>query len=170
MKILSFKKTRQFIKDKKKALVICGMALLLVITGVLNYKLNTTHPATETANTSNASASFFDTYKEDRTKSRESQIELLDEIINSSYATASEKSTAIESKMALQKKMETELILEGLIKAKGYQDAVVTIGSEYYNVIVKGAELTSEQATQILGVIMSETKTDATNVKIIPVE
>ena len=100
----------------------------------------------------------------------EEKIELLDEIINSSYATASEKSTAIESKTALQKKMETELILEGLIKAKGYQDAVVTIGSEYYNVIVKGAELTSEQATQILGVIMSETKTDATNVKIIPVE
>ena len=41
MKILKFKKTRQFIKDKKKALVICGMALLLVITGILNYKVNT---------------------------------------------------------------------------------------------------------------------------------
>ena len=117
-----------------------------------------------------AQANFFATYKEDRTKSRESQLQLLNEIIDSSYATTAEKNTAVESKALLQKKMETELILEGLIKAKGYEDAVVTIGSEYYNVLVKSGTLTQDQATQILGVITAETKTDATNVKIIPVE
>lgn len=170
MKILGFKKTKQFIKNKKKALVICGMALLLVITGVLNYKLNSKALNPEATNTSTAQANFFETYKDDRTKSRESQLQLLNEIIDSSYATASEKSSAVESTQLLQKKMETELILEGLIKAKGYDDAVVTIGSEYYNVLVKSGSLTQEQATQILGVITTETKTDATNVKIIPVE
>lgn len=169
MKILKFKKTRQFIKDKKKALVICGMALLLVITGILNYKLNTAK-VPDATNTSSAQANFFATYKEDRTKSRESQLQLLNEIIDSSYATTAEKNTAVESKALLQKKMETELILEGLIKAKGYEDAVVTIGSEYYNVLVKSGTLTQDQATQILGVITAETKTDATNVKIISVE
>ena len=169
MKLVFFRKTKQFIKNKKKALVICGMALLLVVTGVINYKLNTTAPEEATPTTA-VSANFFDTYKVDRDASRNSQLELLNEIINNAYATEVERTTAIQTKAELQKKMEMELILEGLIKAKGFEDAVVTIGSEFYNVIVKGGELTQEQATQILGVITSETKTSASNVKIIPVE
>lgn len=169
MKLVFFRKTRQFIKNKKKALIICGMALLLVVTGVVNYKLNTAVPEYATPTTA-VSANFFDTYKQDRDASRTSQLELLNEIANNAYATEAERTTALQTKAELQKKMEKELILEGLIKAKGFDDAVVTIGSEFYNVIVKGGELTQEQATQILGVVTSETKTNASNVKIIPVE
>lgn len=169
MKLVFFKKTRQFIKNKKKALIICGMALLLVVTGVINYKLNTSTPEATTPTTA-STASFFDTYKQDRDASRNSQLQLLNEIADNAYATSAERSSALESKAQLQKKMETELILEGLIKAKGFEDAVVTIGSEFYNVIVKGGELTQEQATQIFSIIKNETKTDATNIKIIPVE
>ena len=67
--------------------------------------------------------------------------------------------------------MEEELILEGLIKAKGFSDAVVTIGSNYYNVIVKdNGDLGSNEVAQILSVVQAETGTKATNVKIIPVE
>ena len=120
--------------------------------------------------TNAVTANFFDTYKQDRDASRESQLELLNEISNNAYATEIERSTALQNKAELQKKMEKELILEGLIKAKGFEDAVVTIGSEYYNVIVKGGQLTQDQATQILGVITNETKTSPSNVKIIPVE
>ncbi len=169
MKLIFFKKTRQFIKNKKKAFIVAGMALLLVVTGVINYKLNTM-PEEEAEPTSVVSANFFDTYKLDRDASRNSQLEMLNEIANNAYATESERSTALQSKAELQQKMEKELILEGLIKAKGFEDAVVTIGSEYYNVIVKGGQLTQEQATQILGVVTSETKTSPSNVKIIPVE
>ena len=67
--------------------------------------------------------------------------------------------------------MEKELILEGLIKAKGFEDAVVTIGSSYYNVIVKdNGTLEDGGANKILSVIQTETGTSANNVKIIPVE
>lgn len=170
MKIAFFNKTKTFIKNKKKALLICGMALLLVVTGVLNYKLNYAKKEEGIVPTNTSSADFFETYKQDRTSSRTSQVALLDEIINNAYATTAEKDTAILSKTQLQQKMEKELVLEGLIKAKGYDDAVVTIGADYYNVIVKGGQITSEQASQILGVITSETGVDATNVKIIPVE
>lgn len=170
MKFVIFRKTRQFIKNKKKALIICGMALLLVVTGVVNYKLNTSQLPENATPTNAVSANFFDTYKQDRDASRESQLQLLNEIVNNSYATEAERSTAIQNKAELQKKMEKELILEGLIKAKGFEDAVVTIGSEYYNVIVKGGQLTQDQATQILGVVTTETKTSPSNVKIIPVE
>ena len=75
MKLVFFRKTRQFIKNKKKAFIVSGMALLLVVTGVVNYKLNSI-PDEDTEPTSVASANFFDTYKLDRDASRNSQLEL----------------------------------------------------------------------------------------------
>ena len=172
MKFVYFKHVKDIVKKRKKALILCGMALLLVVTGVLNYSLNKKTVENEPASTATtASMNFFETYKVDRDSARASQLELLNEIIESSYSTASEKSTATASKAALIEKMEKELILEGLIKAKGFDDAVVTIGSSYYNVIVKdNGQLNNGGVPQILSVIQSETGAQANNVKIIPVE
>lgn len=174
MKIVYFKEGKKKMKGKKKKiLVLCGMAALLVITGVLNFTLNK-KVETEQAQSNNTTviaASFFDTYRTDRTASRDSQIELLNEIIESAYSTAQEKSNATLSKTELIQRMETELVLEGLIKAKGFEDAVVTIGANYYNVIVKNSEnLNAESVAQILSVVTSETGVKATNVKIIPMQ
>lgn len=173
MKFLYFKHVKDAVKKRKKTFILCGMALLLVATGVLNYtlnkKVNTENEPASTVTTANVN--FFETYKTDRNSARNSQVELLNEIINSEYSTASERSTATQTKQELQAKMEKELILEGLIKAKGFEDAVVTIGSSYYNVIVKDdGSLGDNQVAQILSVIKSETGASANNVKIIPVE
>lgn len=173
MKFLYFKHVKDIVKKRKKTFILCGMALLLVLTGVLNYTLNKSiESENELASTATtASVNFFATYKTDRDSARASQVELLNEIINSAYSTASEKSTATQSKQELQSKMEKELILEGLIKAKGFEDAVVTIGNSYYNVIVKDdGSLDDSRIAQILSVIKSETGASANNVKIIPVE
>lgn len=173
MKFLYFKHVKDAVKKRKKTFILCGMALLLVLTGVLNYTLNKNiNPENEPASTATtASVNFFNTYKTDRDSARASQVELLNGIINSEYSTASEKSTATQSKMELQARMEKELILEGLIKAKGFEDAVVTIGNSYYNVIVKDdGSLDDSQVAQILSVVKSETGASANNVKIIPVE
>ena len=137
MKFVYFKHVKDAIKKRKKTFILCGMALLLVVTGVLNYKLNNTTKEEQATSTTTVAANFFETYKLDRDAARSSQLELLNEIINSSYSTVAEKASATENKQALAAKIEKELILEGLIKAKGFDDAVVTIGSEYYNVIVK---------------------------------
>lgn len=171
MKFLYFKHVKDIVKKRKKTLILCGMALLLVVTGVLNYSLNKKVTEEPASTTTTSAVNFFDTYKTDRDSARSSQVELLNEIINSSYSTASEKATATASKTALVEKMEKELILEGLIKAKGFEDAVVTIGSSYYNVIVKDTgNLGNNEVSQILSVIQSETGASANNVKIIPVE
>ena len=172
MKFVFFKHVKDVVKKRKKVLILSGMAMLLVVTGVLNYALTKKSIESETASTSTTSSiNFFDTYKTDRDSARASQLELLNEVISSSYSTASEKATATASKTALAEKMEKELILEGLIKAKGFEDAVVTIGSNYYNVIVKdNGTLADGGANKILSVIESETGTTANNVKIIPVE
>lgn len=171
MKFIYFKHVKDAIKKRKKTFILCGMALLLVVTGFLNYKLNQTSKEEPASTTTTVASNFFSTYKTDRDAARASQLELLNEIINSTYSTTAEKATATENKQALAKKMEQELILEGLIKAKGFEDAVVTIGSAYYNVIVKdNGNLGSNEVAQILSVIQAETGAKATNVKIIPVE
>lgn len=171
MKFLYFKHVKDVVKKRKKTFILCGMALLLVVTGVLNYSLNKKIEEEPASTATTANMNFFDTYKTDRDSARSSQVELLNEIINSTYSTASEKATATATKTALVEKMEKELILEGLIKAKGFEDAVVTIGNSYYNVIVKDTgNLEGNGVNQILSVIQTETGASANSVKIIPVE
>lgn len=171
MKFIFFREGRKMLTKKKKIFILVGMVVLLAITGYLNFKLNNAGSKTETANTSTVSASFFVTYRTERTSARESELAILNEIISNTTTTPTERSAAVASKQDLVAKIERELILEGLVKAKGFEDAVVTIGSSYYNVIVKNAsELTSDEAAQILSVITTETGCLATNVKIIPMD
>ena len=65
-------------------------------------------------------------------------------------------------------RMEQELTLETLIKAKGFDDAIVAIGDNGVSVVVGTEELSQEEATQILAIITDETDYTANDVKIIP--
>ena len=86
----------------------------------------------------------------------------------SSSAEAIEK--AENDKLALTAAMDTELVLEGLIKAVGFDDAVVTSTTENINIIIKSPSLTSEQVAKVLEIVTSETGKSAASVRIIPVE
>ena len=78
---------------------------------------------------------------------------------------------AIDMKLKLTSLMEKELLLENLIKAKGYEDAVVTIGSSSgnINVLVKDAEFEQDDAIAIYTILMDEADASPDKVKIIPV-
>ena len=66
--------------------------------------------------------------------------------------------------------MDLELVLEGLIKALGFEDAIVTASTENINIIIKSDELTENEVAQVLDIIVSETDKTALDVRIIPVE
>ena len=67
--------------------------------------------------------------------------------------------------------MESELVLEGLIAACGYEDVIVTSTDDNTNVFVKtSAGLNSDEVASILSILTTETDVLASNVKIIPVE
>lgn len=66
--------------------------------------------------------------------------------------------------------MDQELVVEGLIKAKGFDDCVVTISNQKVNAVVKAAKLTEPEVAQIVNVIQSQLGTSIENIKIIPVE
>ena len=73
-----------------------------------------------------------------------------------------------KQKADIVSRMEQELALETIVKAKGFGDAIVTIGDGGVSIVVGSGELTAEQANQILAVVVSETSYKATDVKIIP--
>ena len=66
--------------------------------------------------------------------------------------------------------MGPEHLVEGLIKAKGFEDCVVTISDTDVNAVVKGGELTETEVAQIVEIIQSQLNTRLENIKIIPVE
>lgn len=153
--------------NKKKIIVLVSMIALLVATGCLNYFLNVRkadvdQPVDQTTPT------FFATYRNDREVTRQQEIAYLDEMIASEISSAETIAEAEAQKLAICQAMETELVLEGLIKAKGFEDCVVTISTENVNVVVKDAELTVEDAAQILNIVVTETTFTAPDVVVIP--
>ena len=74
-------------------------------------------------------------------------------------------------KIELTSITEKELLLENLIKAYGFEDAVVVIGleSNNVNVITKSSELTTDDAILIYTILEEEISASPENVKIIPI-
>ncbi|MGN0744083.1 MAG: SpoIIIAH-like family protein [Christensenellales bacterium] len=160
------------IKSKtKKIIVLSVMVALLIATGVLNFVLNdklnqTGQIASEQQ--SNVAQTFFAAARSERDATRESEFLYLDAIMNSEASTEGAKATAQEQKLALVDRMEKELALETLIKGKGFEDVIVTIGDSGVSIVVGSQELTVEQANQILSVVVSETTFKPTDVNVIP--
>ena len=156
---------------KKKIIILTGMVALLVLTGVLNIVLNLTADGDVLdVSGTDVYTDFFTSYRDYRTESREQTLMYYDEIIASESTSADAKAEAEASRLQLMQDMETELTLEGLIKALGFEDAIVTSTTENVNVIVKCAELTGTQAAPIKEVVVTETGLSALNLRIIPTE
>lgn len=157
----------------KKVLVLSVMVVLLVATGVLNFVLNDKlTSATDNVNNSNVDNSvtqtFFAAARSDREATRESEFLWLDAIVKSDASSESAKAEAEEQKMLLIKRMEQELKLETIIKGKGFEEAIVTIGDGGISVVVGKPELTREEANQVLATVVGETSCDPNTVKVIP--
>ena len=167
MKILFFKEGKSMLSKKKKIFILLGMAVLLVVTGYLNVALN--NNANQTLSNQNTTADFFSFYRDDRTYTRNLELEYLDAIITSASSTSDYVATATSKKLALVAQMEKELILEGLIAAAGYEYAIVTASDDNLNVMVKTNGFTADDASKILSLVVDEAEVPATNIKIIPV-
>ncbi|NLZ29049.1 MAG: SpoIIIAH-like family protein [Firmicutes bacterium] len=69
-------------------------------------------------------AAFFAEYRMERGRVRAQEKELLEELINNGKASESSRREAEERLLALVELMEKELLLENMIKAQGFEDAL----------------------------------------------
>lgn len=157
---------------KKRILIISCFCVLLLITGIANVVLNNAVQAeTESSLVSSTTyANFFESYRSDRVSTRNQEVQYLDAIIASANSSAEAKANAESEKNKLMKLMEMELALEGIIKAKGFEDAIISALTSNISVLVKKTELTSAEVAQIVEIITTQTDYTLDNIKIIPVE
>lgn len=159
------------LSKKKKFFIIAGFVVLLAVTGILNIVINNNVVKNVNAGfNETTTANFFTTYRADRQDTRNQEIVYLDAIISSASSSVEAKTAAETKKQELVAQMESELMLEGLIKAKGFEDAIVSTSSSNINVIVKSAELKESEVAQIVEIIQGQTNYNLDNIKIIPVE
>jgi len=158
------------LKKRTKIIILSAMVLLLGVTGYLNIALNNRVTTTSTQNIT--SANYFSTYREDRQTTRDQELLYYDAIINSEDSSEDAVSNAEAKKLAIVAQMETELVMEGLIKAKGFDDCIVTNVSPNVKVVVKceNATLTSSEVAQIVSIIKEQTSAGIDNIQITPVE
>lgn len=155
--------------NKKKIIIICTMVVLLVAAAYLNVLLNNRQGQVGSNLDDNTVAvSYFSSVKTDRDTTRAQSFSYLDAIINSESSSAEAVAVAQAKKMELINFGEQEMVLEGLIKARGFEDAYVTMQTSNINVMVKSDELTSVDVAQILSIITAETGCSPTNVIIVP--
>lgn len=155
---------------KRKIIVLTCMIALLAVTAVFNFVLtNSTQLNDDSLVVS--SANYFAQYRNERITTRNDELLQLDAIIASADVDTAEKNQALAMKIELTEMTEKELLLETLIKAYGFEDAVVVIGldSENVNVIAKSQELTTDDAILIYSIVSEEANVSPENVKIIPI-
>ena len=159
------------LSKKKKTIILSAMVALLLVTGYVNVALNSSLSSGITQTTSTTtSANFYTNYRNEREATRTQEIQFYDSIIASATSSDSAKEEAEANKLAIITQMEKELVTEGIIRGKGFEDAIVTSSSSNVNVFVKSAELTSVEVAQITSVVTEQLNVEIDKIIIIPSE
>ncbi len=140
--------------------------------GEASYVSNTevTKSAVQTSAKASESASdYFETAKKEREDARKEAGETIEETLKSSNLSEEDKKSALAKLEQIAARIENESSMETLLKAKGFEKAVVVMGDSGVSVVVKSNGLTSAQTLQIQDIVTSQTKTPLSDIKIIPV-
>lgn len=149
----------------KKAIVLGVFSLLLLTTGGINIYLN--NKATTEANANiQSSANFFSNYREDRKETRDQEKLYLDAIIASETTSAEAKANAEAERLKLITNMDNIMNIENLIKAKGFNEVIVSASTNTINVIVETSGLTNAEVAQITDIIKNNSDYSIDNIKI----
>lgn len=112
------------------------------------------------------SKNYFIEQRLSRDKLRAGLIDRLNEIINNENSSQEMVTEAQKKIMKIGDISEKELTMEGLIKAKGFEEALVFLTENDAKVVVGTDELTEQDVVQILEIVLNETDLDASNVNI----
>lgn len=112
----------------------------------------------------------LESFRIERTQMRDIEIKQLNEIIGAENTSDEIHLTAARQLMALLDYIEKETTIEGVLRARGYEDALATVRADSVNILLRTAEIKKEDSAVILSLVMQETGVSGGNIKIIPVE
>jgi stage III sporulation protein AH len=131
-------------------------------------KLTDTDNALETMSmeASMSSKNYFVEYRLSRDKLRASLVDRLDQIVNNDNTGVDTRTDAQKEMIKLGNISEKELQIEGLIKGKGYEDALVFLTDKDIKVVVSSLEFGEQDMVKILDIVKTETEYSMENIKI----
>lgn len=170
-------------KIKKRGAVYGVIALLLCVAVYLNWSYvgapdellvaeQTNPDSAETGAEASGTAEgddYFASSRLSREQARDEAVSTLKELSESEQADQTAKDEAAAQISALAEDSVAEANIESMIRAKGYEDAVVMIGDESVNVVVAPPEggLQATDVTVIKDIVVSETGMTAGQIKIV---
>lgn len=111
-------------------------------------------------------SNYFVEYRLSRDKLRASLIERLNDIVNNEKTDPEMRKKAQEEIMRIGRISEKELLIEGLIKAKGFEDVLVFLKDDSVRVVVSADVLSEQDVMKILEIVKNETKLEPSAIKI----
>ena len=169
-------------KIKKRGAVYGVIALLLCVAVYLNWSYvgapdellvaeQTDPDSAETGADASGTAEgdYFASSRLSREQARDEAVSTLKELSESEQADQTAKDEAAAQISALAEDSVAEANIESMIRANGYEDAVVMIGDESVNVVVAPPEggLQATDVTVIKDIVVSETGVTAGQIKIV---
>lgn len=154
---------------RKKIFIMSSLVFLLALTAVLNVLLASNVIAS--GDTAVTTSNYFTTFRTERTTTRSEELMQLDSVI-ALYEEGSDRyNEAVEMKLRIVEMMENELLLETLIKSRGFSDAVVSIGmeSDNVNVFINSDELNLNTALSIYTILKEEVGIAPGSIIILPI-
>jgi len=108
-------------------------------------------------------------FRSDRELVRKVEIEQLNALIGDESAGQDIKDRARVKLIQLTGWMEQEVTIEGVLRAEGYMEPLVTVHADSVNVLVRAPALTQADAARILSLAARETGQSGGNIKVIPI-
>lgn len=111
--------------------------------------------------------SYFASAGLNRERSREEALETLQVVIDSAESMPDVRDEALDRMISIASEIETEALVEEMIKAKGFEDCLAIMTGDSINVVVKTSGLLTNEVAQITEIVMQETGLSAENIKIV---
>lgn len=129
---------------------------------------NTVEPLGGLAVQGGVHSDYFVDYRLERQRSRGQSVEYLREIIDNQSSAPEIRQQAQEAMMVMSNNISLEVELENLIKAKGFDDVVVSLREGGANVVVRSGQLAFEETARICDLVTRGTGITEQNIVIIP--
>ncbi len=165
-------KILSFLGENKRRAIVVGCSVILIAAAIfLNWQLfgvaaqespnqgasgnvTTEPPATGVSGNVSDKETYFALAMIERQRARDEAIRVLQNVVDSTDASDSDKSTAINSISSIAKDMNNETSIQTLLRAQGYEDCIAVIENGKASIIIGTNEsLNPAQIAQITEIV-----------------
>ena len=131
-----------------------------------NSETETTSTSESSNNTSTSTTEYFTELKLDRDNIYSQKLEAYQQIVDSTAISSEQKAIAIQEIEKITDEQNSISVAEELIKLKGFEDVVIYANDNAVTVIVRSANLSSDQVAQIQNIVTRQLDVSVSNISI----